>query len=172
VQLRLTRCEIRPWRPSDAQSIARHADNRKIWLNLRDIFPHPYTTADAEAFIRRSLSQEPETHFAIAVDGQAVGGIGLTLQGDVERMSAEIGYWLGEEHWGHGIATEAVAAVTRHAVERFGLTRIFALPFAWNPASCRVLEKAGYVLEGRLRRSAVKDGRIVDQLLYGFVVPE
>ncbi len=101
-----------------------------------------------------------------------MGGIGLTLQGDVERMSAEIGYWLGEEHWGRGIATEAVAAVTRHAVERFGLTRIFALPFAWNPASCRVLEKAGYVLEGRLRRSAVKDGLIVDQLLYGFVVPE
>jgi RimJ/RimL family protein N-acetyltransferase len=170
--LTLNGCEVRSWRMADAGAVARHADNRQIWLNLRDLFPHPYAPADAEAFIRQSLSQNPETHFAIAVDGQAVGAIGLTLQGDVERVSAEIGYWLGEEHWGRGIATEAVTAVTRHALERFGLTRIYALPFAWNPASCRVLEKAGYVLEGRLRRAAIKDGRIVDQLLYGFVAPE
>jgi RimJ/RimL family protein N-acetyltransferase len=115
---------------------------------------------------------DPECNFAMAVEGLAVGGIGLHLQGDVERVSAEIGYWLGESFWGRGIATEALGAVTRYGIETYHLTRVFALPFAHNTASCRVLEKAGYRLEGRLRRSAIKDGQIVDQLQYGFVVPE
>jgi RimJ/RimL family protein N-acetyltransferase len=94
------------------------------------------------------------------------------LQGDVERVSAEIGYWLGEAFWGRGIATDALTAVTRLAIERYHLTRLFALPFATNIASCRVLEKAGYALEGRLRRSAIKDGVILDQLQYAFIAAE
>jgi len=112
----------------------------------------------------------PETFFAIVVDGAAVGGIGFVAQSDVDRMSAEVGYWLGEAFWGRGIATEALVAVTRHAVDRHGLTRLFALPFASNIASCRVLEKAGYTLEARLRRSAIKNGTIVDQFQYAFIV--
>jgi RimJ/RimL family protein N-acetyltransferase len=113
--------------------------------------------------------QRPETAFAIAVNDEAVGGIGFVMLSDVERMSAEIGYWLGEPFWGRGIATEAVIAVTRYAIDTHGLTRLFAVPFASNVASCRVLQKAGYVLEGRLRRSAIKDGQIVDQMQYGFI---
>jgi RimJ/RimL family protein N-acetyltransferase len=104
------------------------------------------------------------------VDNEAAGGIGFMLLPDVERVSAEIGYWLGETHWGRGICTEALRAVTQYAIQQHGLTRVFALPFAHNVASCRVLEKAGFVLEGHLRRSAVKNGRIEDQKLYGFIV--
>ncbi len=170
MELPLTRCTIRSWRRSDAVSLAEQANNRAIWLNLRDRFPHPYTQADARMFLREVMHRDPETAFAIDVDGQAVGGIGFVPQLDVERVSAEIGYWLGEAYWGRGITTEALQAVTRHAIDRHGLTRLFALPFAWNLPSCRVLEKAGYTLEARLRRSAVKDGRIVDQMQYAFVV--
>jgi RimJ/RimL family protein N-acetyltransferase len=107
--------------------------------------------------------------FAIAVEDEAVGGIGFTVLTDVERVSAEIGYWLGEPFWGRGIVTEALAAVTRYAIDTCRLTRVYALPFAHNTASCRVLEKAGYTLECRLRRSAIKDGLIVDQLQYSFI---
>jgi RimJ/RimL family protein N-acetyltransferase len=169
VQLELSTCRVRSWRPDDAASVARHADNRKIWINLRDRFPHPYTLADAERFIASALQREPETVFAIDVAGEAVGSIGYGLHDDVERVSAEIGYWLAEPYWGRGITTEALIAVTRHAVEAHGLTRVYALPFEWNPASFKVLEKAGYVREARLRRAAIKDGRIVDQLLYAYV---
>jgi RimJ/RimL family protein N-acetyltransferase len=116
------------------------------------------------------MSQRPETMFAIAVDDEAVGGIGFTVLTDVERVSAEIGYWLGELYWGRGFVTEALVAITRYAIDTCGLTRVYALPFASNRASCRVLEKAGYTLEARLRRSAIKDGQIVDQLQYSFIV--
>jgi RimJ/RimL family protein N-acetyltransferase len=168
MKLALTRCEVRSWRHDDLASLVRHADNRKIWLNLRDRFPHPYTTRDGREFLRMALAQRPETLFAIAVGEEAVGGIGFQMMHDVERVSAEIGYWLGEPFWGRGIVAEALTAVTHHAMETHGLTRMFAMPFASNQASCRVLEKAGYVLEGRLRRSAIKDGQIIDQMQYAF----
>jgi ribosomal-protein-alanine N-acetyltransferase len=172
MELTLKSCVVRSWRTTDAEPMARIADNRKIWLNLRDAFPHPYVLRDAREFIKMARTRTPETMFAIAVDGQPAGGIGFVLHPDVERVSAEIGYWLGEPFWGRGIATEALAAVTRHAIQAHGLTRIYALPFARNAASCRVLEKAGYALEARLRRSSIKDSVIIDQLQYAFVVPE
>lgn len=172
MELLLARCEVRSWRHDDLASLVRHADNRRIWLNLRDRFPHPYTTRDGREFLRTALTQRPETQFAISVDGEAAGGIGFVMMPDVERVSAEIGYWLGEPFWGRGIVTDAVVAVTHHAIETHGFTRVFALPFASNQASCRVLEKAGYVLEGRLRRSAIKDGRIIDQMQYAFTAAE
>jgi len=169
VQLMLKTCSVRSWRTSDADSLLRHANNRNIWLNLRDAFPHPYTKHDARAYIRSVRERTPETTFAIAVADEAVGSIGFVLRGDVERVSAEIGYWLAEPFWGRGIATEALRALTRHAIDTHGLTRIYALPFAWNLASCRVLEKAGYILEARLRRSAIKDGQITDQMQYAYI---
>jgi len=165
------RTEVRSWKLSDADALVRHANNRNIWLNLRDAFPHPYAKKDARAFLKMVTERTPETMFAIAVDGEAVGGIGFVLHPDVERVSAEIGYWLAEPFWGRGIVTQALAAVTAHAIETHGLTRIYAVPFAWNAASCRVLEKAGYVLEGRLRKSAIKDGKLTDQLQYAFIAP-
>jgi len=154
---------------SDVDALARHANNRTIWRNLRDAFPHPYTRHDARQFIRSVLERIPETTFAIAIGGEAAGSIGFVLHRDVERVSAEIGYWLAEPFWGRGITTQALVAVTEHAIAAHGLTRIFAVPFAWNAASCRVLEKAGYVLEARLRCSAIKDGELTDQFQYAFI---
>jgi [ribosomal protein S5]-alanine N-acetyltransferase len=116
------------------------------------------------------MAQEsPQTHLAIVVDGQAVGGIGVELQRDVFRMSGEIGYWLGQEYWGRGIMSEAVGAMTEHALLSFGINRIFAMVFETNAASARVLERVGYRLEGRLRSAVFKDGRFMDQLVYGYV---
>ena len=169
MDLTLKSCAVRSWRSSDADSLARWANNRNVWINLRDAFPHPYTTREAREYLRSIRHRSPETMFAIAVDDEAVGGIGFVLRGDVERVSAEIGYWLAEPCWGRGIATEALIAVTEHAIATHALRRIFAVPFAWNVASCRVLEKAGYVLEARLRNSAVKDGKLTDQLQYAFI---
>jgi ribosomal-protein-alanine N-acetyltransferase len=168
--MNLRTCEVRSWRTSDAEPISRHANNHKIWLNLRDAFPHPYTMKDAREYIRAVRQRTPETSFVIAVNDEAVGSVGFVLRQDVERVSAEIGYWLAEPLWGRGIATDALSAVTAYAVETHGLTRVFAVPFAWNAASCRVLEKAGYVLEARLRRSAVKNGTMTDQFQYAFIV--
>jgi [ribosomal protein S5]-alanine N-acetyltransferase len=164
----LTSCEVRVWQPSDLESLVRHANNRKIWLNVRDRFPHPYLRAHGQAFIKSAREGGLEHAFAIVVDGAAIGGVGFVQQQDVERVSAEIGYWLGEAFWGRGIATEAVIAVTRHAIDEHRFTRLFATTFAHNIASARVLEKAGYTLDARLRRSAIKDGQIIDELLYGF----
>jgi len=172
MHLTLRSCEVRSWESGDLQSLVVQANNRNIWINLRDRFPHPYTTSAGRTFIRNARRITPETLFAIAVDRQAVGGIGYVLQQDVDRMSAEIGYWLGESFWGRGIVTEALVAVTRYAIDRHGLTRVFAVPFAYNTGSIRVLEKAGYELEGRLRRSAIKNGEIVDQLQYAFVMDQ
>src|SRR5437879_456141 len=158
MQLTLPSCDVRSWSTRDVASLVEHANNRKIWINLRDRFPHPYSRRDARRFIAAVRARDPETAFAIAVDGRAVGGVGFVLHEDVERVSAEIGYWLGEPFWGRGITTDALTAVTTHIVEAHRLTRVYAVPFAHNVASCRVLEEAGYVLEGRLRRSAIKDG--------------
>jgi len=162
-------CVVRSWRVEDAPSLAIYANNREIWLNLRDQFPHPYGLADAEAYLRLVSERPNETSFAIEVAGQAVGGVSLRPGHDVERCSAEIGYWLGEPFWGRGIMTSAVRAVTEYAFDQLGLTRVFAVPFARNPASSRVLDKAGYEREGLMRRSAVKDGVILDQYLYAKV---
>jgi RimJ/RimL family protein N-acetyltransferase len=166
MRLLLGVCDVRSWRPNDAAALVEHANNRKVWLNLRDRFPHPYTARDARAFLKSVLAARPETNFAIAVEGGAVGGIAFHVQSDVERVGAELGYWVGETYWGRGIATAAVRAVTEHALATHGLLRVFALPFADNRASARVLEKAGFTLEGVLRSSAIKDGRVLDQLLY------
>jgi ribosomal-protein-alanine N-acetyltransferase len=158
---------VRHWRIEDAEGLARAADDRRIWLNLRDAFPHPYSVADARRFLAVALGLTPQTYFAIERAGVVAGGIGYTPRSDVERVGAEIGYWLGADHWGRGIATAAVVAVTRHAFDAHPeLRRIYAVPFASNPASARVLEKAGYALEGTLRESVVKDGRVLDQWMY------
>jgi RimJ/RimL family protein N-acetyltransferase len=169
MKLVLEKCIVRSYLPSDAESLARYANNRKIWLNLRDGFPHPYTLDDAKNFIEMALHKDPETFFAICNQSEAIGGIGYSLHTDVERISAEIGYWLGEPFWGRGIVTEALQALTQYAIKAHGLYRVYAVPYETNPASFRVLEKAGYQLEGRMRKSVIKDGKVIDQLLYAYV---
>jgi len=167
LRLTLSSCVVRDWAPADLPSLVRHANDRDVWIHLRDRFPHPYLAEHGRSFLDHVSKQTPPTVWALEVDGEAAGGIGLELFGDVERVSAEIGYWLGRAYWGRGVMSEAVRAVTAEAFRRFELTRIFALPFADNPGSIRVLEKAGYTLEGRMPQSAVKDGRIRDQLMFG-----
>lgn len=163
---------IRSFAPDDADALIRYADNRNVWLGLRDRFPHPYTAADAAAWLEASQRQEPETHFAIASARELVGGIGLELQEDVHRHTAEIGYWLGEPFWGRGIATRAVRAMTGWAFAQFSLVRIYARVFTSNPASARVLEKCDYAAEGRCRLAVRKDGRWLDELIYARVSPD
>lgn len=171
VELKLTRCTLRPWRAGDEPSLVRHADNPNVSRNLKDRFPYPYTAADAADWIRHAGSQTPSRSLAIVVDGAAVGGIGIELGTDVFRRSAEIGYWLGEAYWGRGIATEALRAMTEYAFAHFDICRLEAGVFDWNPASARVLEKNGYVLEGRARLGVIKDGRMGDRLLYALIRP-
>ncbi|HEX2491606.1 MAG TPA: GNAT family N-acetyltransferase [Blastocatellia bacterium] len=169
MEIELKTCVIRPWRPGDEESLVAHANNHKVWRNLRDRFPHPYTTDDAREWIRHMGEESPQTNFAIVVDGEAAGGIGLVLNGDIYRCSAEIGYWLGEAFWGRGVMTEAVRALTQWAFDNFNLSRIYAGVLEWNPASIRVLEKAGYQFEGRLRKAVVKQDLVMDELVYAVV---
>jgi RimJ/RimL family protein N-acetyltransferase len=169
MEIILANAKLRRWGAGDEESLVQQANNQRIWRNLRDRFPNPYTLEDARIWIAIASVTEPQTNFAITVDEMAVGGIGILLQEDVHRRSAEIGYWLGEDYWGRGIVTEAVRRVTDWAFENFDLCRIFAHVFAWNPASMRVLEKAGYEYEGRLRQSVTKDGQTIDQVIYAII---
>ena len=166
MHLTLRTVSIRPWSLADAAALQRHANNRNIWINLRDIFPHPYTLENANAFLDYVVQEKPETTFAIATSSEAIGCIGLRLGVDVHRKTGELGYWLAEPFWGRGIMSEAVSEFTRHAFEAFDLQRIYAEPFEWNRASMRVLEKSGFILEGRLRANAFKDGKVVDSFVY------
>ena len=158
-------CRVRPPRLGDAPSLAECANDFEVWRNLRDRFPHPYTVHDAEDWIRRNGDQEPAVTFFIDVGGRAVGGIALMPNDDIQRCSAEIGYWLGRAFWGRGIVTDAVRAVACYGLERLALTRVYALPFARNAASRRVLAKAGFVEEGVLRKAAIKDGEVIDLVM-------
>lgn len=166
MELLLERCTIRPWRPGDAESLAWHANNRKIWLAVRDLFPHPYTIKDAHEFLQRAISEQPEMKFCVEIDGAAVGGIGVHPGQDVYRHTATVGYWLGEQFWGRGVMTEALTAVTDFCFDNFPRRRIATEVFASNPASARVLEKSGFAFEGRLKNNVVKDGELLDSLVY------
>ena len=166
MEIVLSRCTLRPWRPGDETALVRHANNRNVSRNMRDRFPYPYTPADAAEWIERTRAEHPVLNAAIIIDGAPAGGIGLVPGTDVFRRSAEIGYWLAEAYWGHGIATEALEAMTAYAFAALDICRREAGVFEWNPASARVLEKAGYTLEGRLRRAVTKHGRTADRFVY------
>ena len=165
---------LREWRQSDAADVVRYADNEKIARNLRDVFPHPYTLADAENFINSCLEADEicQLFRAITVDGHAVGSVGLLLGRDVFQKNAELGYCLAEDFWGRGIMTEAVRQICREAFDRFDILRIFAEPFAENLGSRRVLEKAGFVCEGTMRRGVYKNGRVQSYCMYALLREE
>jgi len=161
---------IREWRQADASALVRLADDKQVWLGLRDAFPHPYGLGDALSFIALAGRMHPPTFFAIEVDGALAGGTGYTRRTDVERIGAEVGYWLGRAFWNRGIATAALRLLTAQAFAADPeLRRLWAVPFVTNIASARVLEKAGYTREGTLRQSAIKDGRVLDQWMYAIV---
>lgn len=162
--------ELREWRLSDAASLAENANNINIWNNVRDYFPHPYSEKDGKEYIEMVLSQpKPATILAIDVEGKAVGSIGIILQTDVERISAEIGYWLGEKYWNKGIVTEAIKQMLTYAFANFPLQKIYAPIFDFNIASQKILQKAGFEREAILKQGAIKNGKIIDLHYYSFI---
>jgi [ribosomal protein S5]-alanine N-acetyltransferase len=168
MRIELSRSAIRSLQMTDAPNLVRHANNFNVWINLSDRFPHPYTLLYARTWLKRQVGSRPETVFAIEVDGNSAGQIGFDLRRG-NRLSAEIGYWLGEAYWGRGIVTEALTAMTEYAFIKHRLLCLYAHVFEWNTASIRVLEKCGYVRVGTLPRSAIKNNKIINQMVYAFV---
>jgi [ribosomal protein S5]-alanine N-acetyltransferase len=167
MQIRLGLCTLRPWRLDDEPALVRHANNRNIWRNLRDAFPHPYGELDAVQWLAKHIGVEPVHFFAIEHERELAGSIAVIPLDDVNRRSAEIGYFVAEPFWGRGIATETVRGITAYAFDTYpDLVRIHAFVFEWNPASMRVLEKAGYEREAVLRQSVWKDGTLMDSVVY------
>ncbi|MCX8131531.1 MAG: GNAT family N-acetyltransferase [Clostridia bacterium] len=165
---------LREWADSDAERLAEIANNKKIFDNLRDAFPHPYTIDDAREFIalQKDNNNGLSKIFAIVVDGRVAGSIGAFLKGDVYRKNAEIGYYLAEEYWGRGIMTKAVRLITAFLFENFDINRVYAEPFARNTGSRRSLEKAGFRLEAELKCNVVKNGIIEDSCIYAILKDE
>jgi RimJ/RimL family protein N-acetyltransferase len=160
---------IRPWRKSDLDALLLYANNPKIASNLRDQFPHPYTRRDGIEYLTFVRTMDVPMSFAIEYNGEPIGGIGFKLGIDIARLSVEMGYWLGEPFWGRGIATRAVQASSEWAFNAYKVVRVFASVFSHNLPSIRVLEKSGFQREGILKHSAIKNGVILDQVMYAKV---
>ena len=161
-------CKIRKWKLSDAKDLASVISNKKIQDNLRDGLPYPYTEQDATDYISAMLSEDENKTlaFAITIDNKAIGSIGAFRQKNIHRHTAEIGYYIAEEYWGKGLMTEAVKQICSYIFDKSNNVRIYAEPFSYNKASCRVLEKAGFLYEGTLRSNAIKNGKTIDMLMY------
>lgn len=168
------KCRIRKWELSDAKDLAAALSNKKVQDNLRDGLPYPYTGQDGKEFISAMLSaDENETFaFAITVDNTVIGSIGIFRQENIHRQTAELGYYIAEEYWGKGIMTEAVRQICEYVFRESDIIRIYAEPFVYNIASCRVLEKAGFQYEGTLRSNAVKNGKVMDMKMYSLLKEE
>jgi [ribosomal protein S5]-alanine N-acetyltransferase len=158
--------QLRPFESSDAPVFAQHANNFHVARFLADGFPHPYTLENAEAFIAKVMQDSPSTVFAITVNGEAVGGIGLHAKEGIERKNMELGYWLAQPFWGQGIVTAAVQEMVAYGFKTFDIARIYARPFGANIGSQRVLEKAGFVLEAHFEKTLYKNGEFQDDLVY------
>ena len=172
MELRGTGFILRRWREGDEESLQKHANNPNITPFLMDRFPYPYTMQDAVSWITFMQLQQQLTNFAIIVNGEACGGIAITLMNDVNRKTAEIGYWLGEPFWNQGIITEAVKILTDYTFQNSDIIRLQAGVFSKNTPSMRVLEKAGYVKEGILRNAVIKNSEVMDKHLYAILKPE
>ncbi|MDE7390087.1 MAG: GNAT family N-acetyltransferase [Lachnospiraceae bacterium] len=166
-------CKIRKWKLSDAADLASALSNKKIQDNLRDGLPYPYTEQDGIDFISSMLSADENETFAFAImaDNEVIGSIGVFRQGNIHRQTAELGYYIAEKYWGKGIMTEAVKQICEYVFDKSDILRIYAEPFAYNTASCRVLEKAGFQYEGTLRNNAVKNGKVIDMKMYSILKP-
>lgn len=164
-------CKIREWCLEDAADLAEMLNNKNIMNNLRDGLPYPYTKKDAEEYITAMLAADKTKTFAFAitVNDRCVGSIGVFRCENIHFRTAEMGYYIGEPYWGKGIGTSAVKQVCSYIFEHTDIIRIFAEPFAYNTASCRVLEKAGFHFEGVLRSNAVKNGKVIDMKMYSLI---
>jgi RimJ/RimL family protein N-acetyltransferase len=165
-------CFLRPWRFSDIERLLGIANDLDVARYMGDRFPHPYKRSDAEWWMSAQAGLEPVNNFAIDVDGKLAGGIGLDPFAGEKRLTSHIGYWLGREYWGRGIATAACAALTEYALKERGFVRLETTVYAPNVASMRVLEKCGYVREGVMRKAIFKHGEILDAYLYARIKAE
>lgn len=157
---------LSPLQEKDIPAIATLANNYNIWRNVRDRLPHPYTVQDAEDFVKFTQTEDPVVTFGIHYHQSLAGVTGLTLQYDIHRLNAEIGYWIGEPFWNKGIATKTVRLLTTYAFDTLHLHRLFAGIFHTNPASAKVLIKAGYELESIAREAVIKEGKLLDEHFY------
>jgi [ribosomal protein S5]-alanine N-acetyltransferase len=162
---------LRPWTLADLDSLVKYANNAAIAKFMTDQFPHPYTYDHGRNFIGFATSKTPSKVFAIEVNGEAVGGIGIHPQSDIQRKNAELGYWLAEPFWGNGIITQAIGQIVDYAFQNLDIERIFARPFGTNKGSQRVLEKAGFTLEARFEKTLFKNGHYEDELIYAIRRP-
>ncbi len=164
-------CEIRHWKMEDAAELAQTLSNKKVQDNLRDGLPYPYTEADAREYITAMLAADPNETlaFAIVAENRVVGSIGVYRQANIHFRTAEMGYYIGEPFWGRGLGASAVGQTCRYVFEHTDILRIFAEPFAYNTASCRILEKNGFVYEGTLRCNAQKNGALLDMKMYALI---
>jgi RimJ/RimL family protein N-acetyltransferase len=160
---------LRNWQKKDIKSLAKHANNKKIWDNLRDEFPYPYTEMAAKQWIAIANQDDPLTNFAIEYKGSAIGGIGIILKSDVFRKNAEIGYWIGEKYWNKGIATKVVNAMVNYSFQNFNIVRIFANVFETNVASIRVLEKCKFKKEAILEKAVIKNNKVQNCYIYSIL---
>lgn len=160
--------KIKNWELSDAKALSRVLSNKKVQDNLRDGLPYPYTEQDGQAYIAAILAANSNNifSFAITADGNVIGNVGAFRQCNIHNKTAELGYYVAEEYWGNGIASEAVIQLCDYIFSHTDIVRIFAEPFAYNTASCRVLEKAGFQYEGTLRSNAFKNGKLIDMKMY------
>lgn len=158
--------KLRPWNIEDAESLVENANNFEIARFMSDAFPYPYTIEHANNFIAFATKDEPIHIFAIEIDGKAVGGIGIHPQVDIMKKNAELGYWLGEKYWGKGIISKAIREIIPWAFNTYDITRIYARPFGSNMVSQKVLEKAGFILEARIKENIFKNGAYLDELIY------
>lgn len=161
---------LRPWQAGDTISLAENFNNIRIWNQIRDL-PFPYTEADAKAFIASVQNRTQWLDFAIEIDGRAVGNIGFVPQSNVERFNAEVGYWIGQPFWNRGIVSDALQTAAGYVFSHTPIIRIYAGVYASNPASCRVLEKAGFRRVGRMEKAVFKNGRFLDLYSYELVKP-
>lgn len=166
ISTEIQNCFLRPWRADDKAQLIQIADNRKIWRNLTELFPNPYTEADADFWIPHSSNCSPGLHLAIEWDGMAVGCVGIDPGKGVSCGTAHFGYWLGEPFWGKGLATAAARSMADYALSVLPFERLEARVFEWNAPSMRVLEKTGFVREGVLKHSVTKDGWLIDSVVY------
>jgi RimJ/RimL family protein N-acetyltransferase len=157
---------LRPWSKEDLPELVRQANNAHIARYMSDVFPHPYTLENGKAFMEFANSKHPASVFAIVVNDQPAGSIGLHMQADILRKNYEIGYWLGEEHWGKGIAAEATRQICEYGFANLDCIRIFARIFGNNVASQKVVQKAGFVLEATFEKTIFKNGEFLDELIY------
>jgi RimJ/RimL family protein N-acetyltransferase len=157
---------LREWKKSDATTLARIANNKKIWDNVRDRLPYPYSEKDAKEWLALVRKQKTVTTFCVEANGEVAGSIGFTLKDDVYRKNAEIGYFIAEEYWRSGIATEAVKQLVDYIEKNFDVVRIYAEVFDYNKASMKVLEKNGFYLESIRKKAAIKNDVILDDYVW------